>query len=129
MDKGRLLDLKAYSKSLKRFINVVVWYPNEEDKSKWQIYFSTDDSMSTKDVIDCYRTRFQLEYCFRDAKHYAGLNDCQSTDLRKLEFHRTICNECFSISRRSLRIELFIFATRQVWAAVTSRARAHPRAR
>ena len=44
--------------------------------------------MSTKDVIDCYRTRFQLEFCFRDAKHYAGLNDCQSTDLRKLEFHR-----------------------------------------
>ena len=31
--------------------------------------------------------RFQLEFCFRDAKHYAGLNDCQSTDLRKLEFH------------------------------------------
>ena len=44
--------------------------------------------MSTKDVIDCYRTRFQLEFCFRDAKHYAGLKDCQSTDLRKLEFHR-----------------------------------------
>ncbi len=43
--------------------------------------------MSTKDVSDCYRTRFQLEFCFRDAKHYAGLNDCQSTDLRKLEFH------------------------------------------
>ena len=26
--------------------------------------------------------------CFRDGKHYAALNDCQSTDLRKLEFHR-----------------------------------------
>ena len=58
MDKGRLFGLKAYSKSLKRFIKVVVWYPNEEDMTKWQIYFSIDDSMSTKDVIDCYRTRF-----------------------------------------------------------------------
>ncbi len=86
VDKGRLIGLKAYSKSLKRSIKVVVWYPDEEDTTKWQIYFSTDDSMSTKDVIDCYRTRFQLEFCFRDAKHYAGLNDCQSTDLRKLEF-------------------------------------------
>lgn len=82
VDKGRLIGLKAYSKSLKRSIKVVVWYPDEEDTTKWQIYFSTDDSMSTKDVIDCYRTRFQLEFCFRDAKHYAGLNDCQSTDLR-----------------------------------------------
>ena len=49
---------------------------------------STDESMSAKDVIDCYITRFQLEFCFRHGKHYAGLNDCQSTDLRKLEFHR-----------------------------------------
>lgn len=54
---------------------------------KWQIYFSTDESMTTHDVINCYRTRFQLEFCFRDAKSYAGLNDCQARDLRRLEFH------------------------------------------
>ena len=35
VDKGRLIDLKAYSKSLKRSIRVVVWYPNEEDTTKW----------------------------------------------------------------------------------------------
>ena len=52
MDKGRLIGLKAYSKSLKRSIKVVVWYHDEEDTTKWQIHFSTDDSMSTKDVID-----------------------------------------------------------------------------
>ena len=58
VDIGRLFGLKTYSKSLKRFIKVAVWYPDEEDRTKWQIYFSTDASMSTKDVIDCYRTRF-----------------------------------------------------------------------
>ena len=99
VDKGRLIGLKAYSKSLKRSIKVVVWYPDEEDTTKWQIYFSTDDSMSTKDVIDCYRTRFQLEFCFRDAKHYAGLNDCQSTDLRKLEFHRNASFASINIAK------------------------------
>lgn len=88
VDRGRLFGLKAYSKSLKRFIKVAVWYPDEEDMAKWQIYFSTDDAMSVKDVINCYRTRFQLEFCFMGGKHYAALNDCQSTDLRKLEFHR-----------------------------------------
>ena len=54
---------------------------------KGQIYFSTDESMTTYDVINCYRTRFQLELFFRDAKSYAGLNDCQARDLRRLEFH------------------------------------------
>ena len=52
--------------------------------------------LGLKDVIDCYRTRSQLEFCFRDAKHYAGLKDCQSTDLRKLEFYRTIAMSSFS---------------------------------
>ena len=57
VDKGRLFGLKAYSKSLKRFIKVAIWYPDA------------------------------LEFCFRDAKSYAGLNDCQARDLRRLEFH------------------------------------------
>ena len=58
VDKGRLFGLKAYSKSLKRFNKVAVWYPDNEDMTKWQIYFSTDDSMDTKNVIDCYRAHF-----------------------------------------------------------------------
>ena len=87
VDKGRLFGLKAYSKSLKRFIKVAIWYPDADSMDKWQIYFSTDESMTAYDVINCYRTRFQLEFCFRDAKSYAGLNDCQARDLRRLEFH------------------------------------------
>ena len=54
VDNAHLFGLKAYSKSLKRFIEVAVWYPNEADMTKWRIYFSTDESMRTKDVIDCY---------------------------------------------------------------------------
>ena len=87
VDKGRLFGLKAYSRSLKRFIKVAIWYPDENATDKWQIYFSTDQDMTTKDVINCYRTRFQLEFCFRDAKSHAGLNNCQARDLRRLEFH------------------------------------------
>ena len=87
MDKGRLFGLKAYSKALKRIVKIAVWYPDEESADKWQIYFSTDEAMTTHDVIDCYRTRFQLEFCFRDAKSFAGLGDCQARDLRRLEFH------------------------------------------
>lgn len=98
-DKGRLVGLKSYSNSLKRFIKVVVWYPDEEDRTRWQIYFSTDDAMSVKDVIDSYKTRFQLVFCFRDGKHNAYLNGFRSTDLRKLEFHRNASFASINIAK------------------------------
>ena len=34
VDKGRLFGLITYSKSLKSFIKVAVWYPDEEDRTK-----------------------------------------------------------------------------------------------
>ena len=85
IDKGKLYGLRAYSKSLKRFVSVAIWYQDENQTDKWQIYFSTN--VSAKDVIEYYRTRFQIEFCFRDAKNYAGLCDCLSTDFRKLYYH------------------------------------------
>ena len=42
--------------------------------------------MSAKDIIEYYRTRFQIEFCFRDSKQFTGLNDCQARGLRKLDF-------------------------------------------
>ena len=43
--------------------------------------------MKAMDVLEYYRTRFQVEFCFRDAKQFTGLTDCQSRDLDKLHFH------------------------------------------
>lgn len=50
-------------------------------------WFSIDTEMKAKDVLDFYRTRFQIEFCYRDNKQFAGLADCQSRDLDKLHFH------------------------------------------
>jgi len=33
-----------------------------------------------KDVYDIYRTRFQIEFCFRDGHQFTGLLDCQARD-------------------------------------------------
>ena len=87
VNKGKLYGLKAYSKALKRFVSLAVWYPMDGRTDKWQLYFSTDETQNAQDVLDFYRTRFQLEFCFRDAKQYAGITNCQSTDFRKLAFH------------------------------------------
>ncbi len=53
---------------------------------KWQLYLSTDDYMDGPEVLDYYRTMFQLEFCFRDVKQHAGITNCQSTDFRKFDF-------------------------------------------
>ena len=86
VDKGLLYSMKAYSKSLKRMVKLVIWYPDESMK-RWQLYFSTDAEASGKDVLDIYRTRFQLEFCFRDSKQHTGLTHCQSTSINKLAFN------------------------------------------
>ena len=68
---------------MKRNIRIVVHYP---EAGGHKIYFSTDLAMSAKDIIEYYRTRFQIEFCFRDSKQFTGLSHCQARDLRKLDF-------------------------------------------
>lgn len=68
---------------MKRNIKVVVHHP---ESGAHKIYFSTDLDMSAKDIIKYYRTRFRIEFCFRDSKQFTGLCDCQARDLRKPDF-------------------------------------------
>lgn len=82
-DEGKVYVIKAYSKAMKRNIKIVVHYPKAGGH---KIYFSTDIDMGGKDIIEYYRTRFQIEFCFRDAKQFTGLNHCQARDLKKLDF-------------------------------------------
>ena len=42
--------------------------------------------MPSKDVVEYYRTRFQIEFCFRDGKQYTGLCDSQARDSARLDF-------------------------------------------
>ncbi len=43
--------------------------------------------MKTMDVLDFYRTRFQIEFYYRNSKQFTRLTDYQSRDLDKLNFH------------------------------------------
>ena len=62
VNKGKLYGLRVYAKALKRYVSLAIWYPMDERTDKWQLYFSTDDSMDGREVLDYYRTRFQLEF-------------------------------------------------------------------
>ena len=49
-------------------------------------FFSTDINMSALDIVDVYRTRFQQEFVFCDAKQFTGLTHCQARDKEALSF-------------------------------------------
>lgn len=82
-DEGCFFTAIVYSKSLKRNVRLVVFQPCN---GKPILYFSTDIRMSAKNVVEYYRTRFQIEFCYRDGKQFAGLCDCQARDFAKLDF-------------------------------------------
>ena len=82
-DEGGFYTAIVYSKSLKRNVRLVVFQPKD---GKHILYFSTDTNMSAKNVVEYYRTRFQIEFCYRDGKQFAGLCDCQARDFAKLDF-------------------------------------------
>ena len=63
--EGTAYTLIAYSKALRCKVRLVIWQmPNGKKK----LFFSTDTSLSGEEVLLYYRTRFQIEFCFRDAK-------------------------------------------------------------
>ena len=78
----------VYAVSLKRNVKVVIVDFDDSDKKTQtrKVFFSTDCSMSAKDVIDIYRSRFQIEFLFRDAKQFTGLCHCQSRNTEAMDF-------------------------------------------
>jgi hypothetical protein len=77
----------VYSKALGRNILLVVEQFLIKGKITYRLLFSTDTIQAPIDVIDIYHTRFQIEFGFRDAKQFAGLENSQSRSGNKLNFH------------------------------------------
>lgn len=106
VDNGKLYGLKAYSKALKRMVSLAVWYPDGDRTDKWQLYFSTDQTQSALDVLEYYRTRFHLEFCFRDSKQYAGINLAKAA-CKRMEIPYFI-SSCKSMIHNAYILERFI---------------------
>ena len=51
------------------------------------LLFSTDLSLDAKTLVRYYKARFQIEFLFRDAKQFLGLNHCQARCSQALHFH------------------------------------------
>ena len=51
------------------------------------ILYSTDVNLNALSIIEYYKSRFQIEFVFRDAKQHTGLTDCQSTNAKSIHTH------------------------------------------
>lgn len=76
-------ELVARSKALGRDVKLVIHILAD---GSHRLYFSTNTDMAGIDVFDIYRTRFQIEFCFRDGHQFTGLRDCQARDEKRLDF-------------------------------------------
>jgi len=56
-------------------------------KAGVSLLFSTDIELDAEQILEYYKTRFQIEFIFRDAKQLAGLCDAQTRQSQTLDFH------------------------------------------
>lgn len=69
--------MKAFHKSFSQMLNVVIVVKThlKSGKRGHVVLFSTDLELSADQIVDYYSLRFQIEFNFRDAKQYWGLED------------------------------------------------------
>ena len=73
--------------------------PDKKAQSR-KVFFSTDTSKSAIDIFEIYRTRFQIEFLYRDAKQYTGLCNCQSRNSGTLDFAFNMSLSTINIARQ-----------------------------
>ena len=52
-----------------------------------KMYFSTNLEREAMQIWKYYKTRFQMEFNFRDGKQFTGLTNCQARSKERLDFH------------------------------------------
>ena len=72
---------------------------NNQPTGRYAILFSTDLSLMGKWIYLYYKSRFQIEFLFRDAKQYCGLTNCQARDKNKMYFHYNTSLTAVSIAK------------------------------
>ncbi len=79
----------AWSAGLKRNVKVayVEFWKDETYTGQYAVLFSTDMELTGELIYRYYKSRFQIEFLYRDAKQHCGLNHCQGRSENKLHFH------------------------------------------
>jgi hypothetical protein len=91
----------VYVKSLKRMTKVaIVQELKEQSKIKSvKIFICTDLEFPPQDIWPWYKSRFQIEFLYRDAKQHTGLADTQSRHTNALEYHFNMSLTAVSVAK------------------------------
>jgi len=91
-------------------VNIRAWKRNvllviEQAKDKignvtsYKLYACTNTNRCAAQVRYAYNCRFQIEFLYRDAKQFAGLEHCQARSKEKLHFHINTALTCVSLAK------------------------------
>lgn len=107
-DGIRVYTAILYSMTLKKKIRVayVQHFQNGEPSGRYAILFTTDLELAGELILLYYKSRFQIEFLFRDAKQHAGLNHCQARSKEKLNFHFNAALTTVSIAKAIFFLDL-----------------------
>lgn len=72
---------------------------------KYILLACTDTELDAQTIVHYYQLRFQIEFLFRDAKQFAGLNHCQARDPDKLNFHFNLSMAAINLARLELKTQ------------------------
>ncbi len=87
-DELTIYSAEVYSVAFGRIINLAIAVFSKDGKEiARKLYFSTNLEMNAEKIVKYYRSRFQIEFIYRDAKQHCGLTHCQARSRNKLDFH------------------------------------------
>ncbi|NJL57982.1 transposase [bacterium] len=91
----------VHCKAFKRWIKVALWHEIKADGTvgKVKIYASTDLDLPATQLYLYYKSRFQIEFLYRDAKGHTGLEHSQSRNEDRMDFHFNLALTAVSVAK------------------------------
>ena len=100
-ERQRIYGGVVYVKSLKRMVKIAIVHELNEDGTvkSVKIFTCTDLQFPVQDICTWYKSRFQIEFLYRDAKQHTGLEDTQSRHPKALEYHFNMALTAVSVAK------------------------------
>lgn len=92
---------QLYAVNFDRILRVVLLLNTKTNR--YVLLASTDVELDARLITKYYQLRFQIEFIFRDAKQFMGLNDCQARDENKLDYHFNASLTAVNIARKAIQ--------------------------
>ena len=103
--KTQVYQMSLWHKKFAEMLNIVVIIKTnlQTHKTAHVVLFSSDLTLGYEHLIDYYRLRFQLEFNFRDAKQYWGLEDFMSINEKPVYNSANLAMFMVNVSQALIR--------------------------